>query len=141
MLFSGHTFAGVGEVSWEAVFNTSMPRYQEILNDPSYTERIAAMTYSLVGNYGVNREYVESPRIHVEGFIIRQYRSMPSNWRSEGSLADSLSSTVWASLHNNPARCRGHGVGHCGPQKQEISGPLIAGLLQGAQHLAHCPYE
>jgi carbamoyl-phosphate synthase small subunit len=88
--FEGWTFAGEGEVCGEVVFNTSMTGYQEILTDPSYCGQIVAMTYPLIGNYGINPEDVESERIQVEGFIVREYEPMPSNWRSGMALADYL---------------------------------------------------
>jgi carbamoyl-phosphate synthase small subunit len=88
--FHGQTFAGEGEVSGEVVFNTSMTGYQEILTDPSYKGQIVTMTYPLIGNYGINPEDVESSRVQVEGFIVREYEPMPSNWRSQESLADYL---------------------------------------------------
>jgi carbamoyl-phosphate synthase small subunit len=89
-VFHGRAFAGEGEVSGEVVFNTSMTGYQEILTDPSYKGQIVTMTYPLIGNYGVNPEDVESTRVQAEGFIIREYEPVPSNWRSRESLADYL---------------------------------------------------
>ena len=89
-IFHGRAFAGKGTVSGEVVFNTSMTGYQEILTDPSYKGQIVTMTYPLIGNYGVNGEDVESSRIQVEGFIVREYEPMPSNWRSDGTPADYL---------------------------------------------------
>jgi carbamoyl-phosphate synthase small subunit len=89
-VFRGNSFAGKGEVFGEVVFNTSMTGYQEVLTDPSYSGQIVTMTYPLVGNYGVNDQDVESSRIQVEGFVIREYEPLPSNWRSQKSLADYL---------------------------------------------------
>jgi len=89
-VFSGNTFAGEGEVSGEVVFNTSMTGYQEVLTDPSYKGQIVTMTYPLIGNYGINSEDVESSRIQVEGFVVREYEPVPSNWRAEQTLADYL---------------------------------------------------
>lgn len=89
-VFYGHAFAGPGEASGEVVFNTSMTGYQEVLTDPSYKGQIVAMTYPLIGNYGINAEDVESDRIQVEGFIVREYEPVPSNWRSQKTLADYL---------------------------------------------------
>ena len=89
-VFLGNAFAGKGEVSGEVVFNTSMTGYQEVLTDPSYRGQIVTMTYPLIGNYGVNAEDTESNRIQVEGFIVREYEPMPSNWRSQKTLADYL---------------------------------------------------
>ena len=59
-VFTGRAFGARGEVDGEVVFNTSMTGYQEILTDPSYHGQIVAMTYPLIGNYGVNAEDVES---------------------------------------------------------------------------------
>ena len=90
-VFYGNTFAGKGEVSGEVVFNTSMTGYQEVLTDPSYKGQIVTMTYPLIGNYGINSEDVESSRIQVEGFVVREYEPVPSNWRAEQTLANYLS--------------------------------------------------
>jgi len=90
-VFHGNTFAGQGEVYGEVVFNTSMTGYQEVLTDPSYRGQIVTMTYPLVGNYGINDQDVESERIQVEGFVVRECEPVPSNWRSEKTLADYLS--------------------------------------------------
>jgi carbamoyl-phosphate synthase small subunit len=90
IVFEGRAFAGSGEVYGEVVFNTSMTGYQEVLTDPSYKGQIVTMTYPLIGNYGVNSEDVESGRIQVEGFVVREYEPEPSNWRSQRSLADYL---------------------------------------------------
>jgi carbamoyl-phosphate synthase small subunit len=88
--FYGNAFAGTGEVSGEIVFNTSMTGYQEVLTDPSYKGQIVTMTYPLIGNYGINSEDIESGRIQVEAFVVKEYEPMPSNWRSQMSLADYL---------------------------------------------------
>jgi len=89
-IFHGRSFTGECETVGEVVFNTSMSGYQEILTDPSYCGQMVTMTYPLIGNYGVNHEDVESSRIQVKGFIVKEYQQMPSNWRAEGSLADYL---------------------------------------------------
>lgn len=88
--FKGFSFGAEGEVYGEVVFNTSMCGYQEILTDPSYKGQIVAMTYPLIGNYGVNPQDVESWRPHVEGFVVREYSPTYSNWRATGSLGDYL---------------------------------------------------
>jgi len=63
-----------------------MTGYQEILTDPSYKGQIVTMTYPLIGNYGVNREDVESWRPHVAGFVIRELSPVVSNWRANLAL-------------------------------------------------------
>ncbi len=85
-VFFGQALGASGEISGEVVFNTSMSGYQEILTDPSYRGEIVTMTYPLIGNYGINREDVESSRPHLAGFIVKEACDMPSNWRSEMTL-------------------------------------------------------
>jgi len=86
MVFEGESFGAEGETSGEIVFNTSMTGYQEILTDPSYKGQIVTMTYPQIGNYGVNNEDVESAKPFAEGFIVKEYLDIPSNWRSKKSL-------------------------------------------------------
>ncbi len=89
-VFEGFAFAGSGETMGEVVFNTGMTGYQEIITDPSYKGQIVAMTYPLVGNYGINEEDMESSGIHLEGFIVKEYQPNPSNWRMRQSLKSFL---------------------------------------------------
>ncbi|UCG11145.1 MAG: glutamine-hydrolyzing carbamoyl-phosphate synthase small subunit [Deltaproteobacteria bacterium] len=89
-VFRGRVFASRGETLGEVVFNTAMTGYQEVLTDPSYKGQIVAMTYPLIGNYGVNEEDMESAAVQVEGFIVREYLPFPSNWRSQKSLKEFL---------------------------------------------------
>jgi len=91
-VFRGEAFAGEGEVLGEVIFNTGMTGYQEVLTDPSYKGQIVAMTYPLIGNYGINPEDMESAGISLEGFIVREYSDFPSNWRSRQSLKSFLES-------------------------------------------------
>ncbi|BBO90379.1 glutamine-hydrolyzing carbamoyl-phosphate synthase small subunit [Desulfosarcina ovata] len=88
--FPCRSFTGPGEASGEVVFNTSMTGYQEVLTDPSYSGQMVTMTYPLVGNYGVNPDDVESARIQVAAFLVKEYQPFPSNFRSTQSLADYL---------------------------------------------------
>jgi carbamoyl-phosphate synthase small subunit len=85
-VFKGRSIGATGEVSGEVVFNTSMTGYQEILTDPSYCGEIVTMTYTQIGNYGINSEDVESHRPFLSGFVVKEACATPSNWRSEMSL-------------------------------------------------------
>jgi len=89
-VFRGRSFTGRCETAGEVVFNTSMSGYQEILTDPSYCGQMVTMTYPLIGNYGINSEDVESERIQVKALLVKECQKYPSNWRSQGSLADYL---------------------------------------------------
>ena len=84
--FLGESFGAQGETTGEVVFNTSLSGYQEVLTDPSYKGQIVTMTYPLIGNYGINEEDSESERPQVEGFVVRELSSLPSNWRSQKTL-------------------------------------------------------
>lgn len=88
--FKCQSFTGEGETCGEIVFNTSMTGYQEVLTDPSYRGQMVTMTYPLVGNYGVNIEDVESDRIQVSAFLVREYQDFPSNFRSTSTLGNYL---------------------------------------------------
>jgi len=70
----------------EVCFNTSLCGYQEVLTDPSYAGQIVTMTYPLIGNYGINPDDLESDRIHLAGFVVRELTSRPSNFRATQDL-------------------------------------------------------
>lgn len=89
-IFEGRSFTGAGEAIGEMVFNTSMSGYQEVLTDPSYTGQLVTMTYPLIGNYGINSEDMESAGVHPRAFLVKEYNAIPSNFRSEETLADFL---------------------------------------------------
>lgn len=74
----------------EICFNTGMTGYQEILTDPSYAGQIVVMTYPLIGNYGINNEDVESERIQVRGFVVKELSEIETNWKSNKSLPEYL---------------------------------------------------
>ncbi|MFH1355360.1 MAG: glutamine-hydrolyzing carbamoyl-phosphate synthase small subunit [Candidatus Omnitrophota bacterium] len=89
-IFQGKSFGARGETCGEVVFNTSMAGYQEIITDPSYKGQLVTMTYPLIGNYGVNQEDAESQEPHLEGFLVKEYSKIASNWRKDNSLGDYL---------------------------------------------------
>ena len=89
-ILTGKAFGDTKTVLGEIVFNTSMTGYQETLTDPSYKGQIVVMTYPLIGNYGVNKADVESDKIQVNGFIVKENAEYESNWRSQGNLSNYL---------------------------------------------------
>ena len=88
--FRGTAFGATGEGFGEAVFNTAMSGYREVLTDPSYAGQVVAMTAPEQGNYGTNAQDAESGRVHVSGFVVREAARRASSWRATGSLADEL---------------------------------------------------
>jgi len=89
-VFHGISIGAEGYASGEAVFNTALTGYQEILTDPSYARQIVTLTYPHIGNVGVNDEDEESSGIHASGLVVRDLPDQLSNWRSQGSLREYL---------------------------------------------------
>lgn len=88
--FEGRAFGAQGESWGEAVFNTGMTGYQEVLTDPSYCGQIVTMTYPLIGNYGINRDDYEAEKSFVRGFVVREECDYPNNWRAAYRVSDFL---------------------------------------------------
>lgn len=89
-LFWGRSIGVSGESIGEAVFNTAMTGYQEILTDPSYTRQIVTLTYPHIGNVGTCSGDEESEQVHAAGLVIRDLPLVASNWRSEMTLPEYL---------------------------------------------------
>ncbi len=73
----------------EVVFNTGMTGYQEILSDPSYSGQFVTMTYTQIGNTGINIADMESRGFFANGFIMHEMNES-SSWRADESLYDAL---------------------------------------------------
>jgi carbamoyl-phosphate synthase small subunit len=89
-VYFGESFGATGTVSGEVCFNTSMTGYQEILTDPSYRGQILTMTAPQIGNYGVNPGDVESGKLQMAGFIVREASRISSNFTASGTIGDYL---------------------------------------------------
>jgi len=89
-VFRGRSIGAHGTVTGEAVFNTGMAGYQEVLTDPSYRRQIVAMTAPHIGNYGLNAADAESDRIQVAGYVVKEAARRPSSWRAEQDLRTAL---------------------------------------------------
>jgi len=87
--FEGEAIGAVpdgGVTTGEAVFNTVLSGYQEVITDPSYAGQVIAFTYPHIGNYGVNPVDDEAPRPHCRGIVVRDLTDRPSSWRATESL-------------------------------------------------------
>ena len=101
--FKGQSLSVEGETVGEVVFNTAMTGYQEVLTDPSYAGQIVTMTYPLIGNYGINDEDVESSKIHLKGFVVKEFCRTHSNFRATKSLIEYLNeNNIIATVTNHP---------------------------------------
>ena len=102
--FWGTSFGHIGETTGEVCFNTGMSGYQEILTDPSYCKQIVTMTSPHIGNYGINSEDIESSKIQVAGFVIKEETQVPSNWRSELNIGKYLDDQQIVGIQNIDTR-------------------------------------
>ncbi len=89
-ILTGESFGAQTTVCGEIVFNTGMTGYQEILTDPSYAGQIVTMTYPLIGNYGINNEDIESDKVQVTGFVVKELTEVPNHWQCQKTLHDYL---------------------------------------------------
>ncbi len=120
-IFEGVSFGAQGERAGEVVFNTGMTGYQEILTDPSYKGQIVAMTYPLIGNYGVNDADAESRGLWLEGFVVRELSEAPSNWRSEKDLGAYLKENGVVGIEGVDTRALTRHIREAGAMKAVIS--------------------
>lgn len=114
-IFEGRSFGAGGEVTGEVVFNTAMTGYQEVLTDPSYKGQMVTMTYTQIGNTGINPEDIESRGLFLSGFIVREYLDFPSNFRSTMTLDAYLKENGVVGIHGLDTRAltrhlRDHGA-------------------------------
>jgi carbamoyl-phosphate synthase small subunit len=131
-VFTGRGFGAHGTTEGEVVFNTSMTGYQEILTDPSYAGQIVTMTYPLIGNYGINRQDVESKKPHVAGFIVKELSPAYSNYRADHSLDEYLEQNGIVGIEGIDTRALVRKL----RIKGAMNGVLSSELLDDAQLLA-----
>ncbi len=133
-IYRGHAFGAAVARDGEVVFNTSMTGYQEIVSDPSYAGQIVSMTYTQIGNVGVNPEDAESRGPFLSGFVVKELSAAPSNYRSQGDLASYLADAGVPGIAGIDTRAlvrriRDHGaqvgVLSCDPEQQD-EGALLA---------------
>jgi carbamoyl-phosphate synthase small subunit len=114
-IFTGKSFGASGEALGEVVFNTAMSGYQEVLTDPSYKGQMVTMTYTQIGNTGINPEDIESRGLFLSGFIVKEYQDYYSNWRATMSLDSYLKENSIVAIHGIDTRAltrhlRDHGA-------------------------------
>ena len=91
-LYEGTMVGAERDVMAELVFTTAMTGYLETITDPSYMGQIVIQTFPTIGNYGVIPPDFESKKPGLSGYIVREICHDPSNFRSQGALADYLKS-------------------------------------------------
>jgi carbamoyl-phosphate synthase small subunit len=155
-VFRGLGFGATGEAFGEAVFNTAMSGYQEVLTDPSYAGQVVAMTSPHQGNYGTNAEDPESGRVQVAGFVMREASRRASSWRATGTLHGDLAEAGVVGIEGIDTRrltlrLRDRGAMRCGVSTEDLepesllervrATPGMEGADLAKDVSAHDPYE
>ncbi len=138
-VFKGKSFGAQGEIAAEVVFNTGMAGYQEVLTDPSYNGQIVNMTYPLIGNYGVNDQDMESGRIQVAGYVVRELCRWHSNFRAQQPLEKWLTGQGIMGLEGIDTRALTRHIREAGSMNGVLSntGEDVARLAKKAQTAPH----
>jgi carbamoyl-phosphate synthase small subunit len=140
-VFAGTAFGADGETFGEAVFNTGMAGYQEVLTDPSYAGQIVTMTYPHQGNYGVNDEDPESWGVQVAGFAVREASRRASSWRAEATLPDALGDAGVIAIEGIDTRAltrrlREHGAMRAGISTVDLDGASLVARVKETPGMA-----
>jgi carbamoyl-phosphate synthase small subunit len=134
-VFVGNSIGAPGSTVGEAVFNTAMTGYQEILTDPSYCQQIVTLTYPHIGNYGVNPEDVEATRVFAAGLIIKDLPQLASNFRQTQDLSSYLQANGTVAIANIDTRALTRHLRTHGAQNACIAA-LPAGQAVGDAQIA-----
>lgn len=89
-VFYGKAVGKKGTATGEICFNTGMTGYQEIFTDPSYYGQMMVTTNAHIGNYGTNKDEIESEGVKIAGLIVKNFSYTPSRVASDLSLEEFL---------------------------------------------------
>ena len=84
-VFRGYAFGAKTDTVGEAVFNTGMAGYKQIITDPSYAGQFVVFTTAEVGAYAANLEKNESRQVFLNGIVVNSL-----DWVSEELKEESL---------------------------------------------------
>jgi carbamoyl-phosphate synthase small subunit len=131
--YDGRAYGARGRTLGEAVFATGMTGYQETLTDPSYAGQIVMMTAPHIGNTGMNDEDMESARIWVSGFVVRDPSRVVSSFRSQRSLDDDLEAAGIIGISGIDTRAITRHLRSAGAMRAGIFSGADASLTHGEQ--------
>lgn len=131
--YEGRAYGARGSTLGEAVFATGMTGYQETLTDPSYAGQIVMMTAPHIGNTGMNDEDMESSRIWVAGFVVRDPSRVVSNFRSQRSLDDDLAEAGIVGISGIDTRAITRHLRSAGAMRAGIFSGADASMTHGEQ--------
>ena len=94
------------------------------------------MTYPLIGNYGINRQDVESRQPHVAGFIIKELSPVHSNYRADMSLDEYLKQNKIIGIEGIDTRALTRKLRISGAMRGMLSTEILddAALVDHARH-------
>ena len=104
-----------GTAYGEVCFNTGMTGYQEIFTDPSYFGQLMVMTNAHIGNYGANKDEVESASVKISGLICKNFSYEYSRPDADSSLQEFLTNNKLLAISDVDTRAlvsyiRDHGA-------------------------------
>jgi carbamoyl-phosphate synthase small subunit len=77
MVLTGAISGGSTAAEGELVFTTASTGWGEILTDPSYAGQIVVLTHPMAGNYRIQRDELESSRVHARGLVVSRLIEPP----------------------------------------------------------------
>ncbi|QEO16313.1 glutamine-hydrolyzing carbamoyl-phosphate synthase small subunit [Agromyces intestinalis] len=131
--YDGRAYGASGRTLGEAVFATGMTGYQETLTDPSYAGQIVLMTAPHIGNTGMNDDDMESAKIWVAGFVVRDPSRVVSNFRAQRSLDDDLAAAGIVGISGIDTRAVTRHIRSAGAMRAGIFSGADASLTHGEQ--------
>ena len=119
VLEDGSVFQGIstgvpGERIGEVVLNTAVVGYQEIMTDPANAGRILVLTYPLIGNYGVAKQFYESGRCWISALVVKESSRMCSNWQADNNLSGFLEKEKLVAISEVDTRTLAVKIRDCG---------------------------
>ena len=120
-MFSGPCTGKTGRV----IFDTRVVGYEKILTCPEYRDKIACLSYPLIGNYGISYQDTETDMLYPSGLVISESSSIYSNFRADLSLAEFIEGRGMPVLY-------GADTQHITAMLREKPG--IRGLLSNGEH-------
>jgi carbamoyl-phosphate synthase small subunit len=140
-VFRGRAIGAAGEAFGEAVFNTGMSGYQEVLTDPSYAGQVVVMTSPQQGNYGTNADDPESGGVQVRGFVVREAARRASSWRATRTMGDDLAGARVVGIEGVDTRAltlriRDRGAMRCGISTEDTDGRSLLERVRRADGMA-----
>ena len=135
--FEGRVFGAKREVLGEVVFATGMTGYQESLTDPSYCGQILVASYPLIGNYGTNPVDIQSEKVQVWGYAVKEACSVPSHRDSNQNIDGFLTQDDVPGISGVDTRALIRHIRNFGTMKGAISSDNPERVLERIRTLKH----